>query len=263
MKKVLLAFVLMACMLFTAACSSGGSQEPAVPDYADDEAMTIIANGWNKRQVIVENIDPLADDYVEQLKEGIQAELDADLSLKDRQFEDSQLQEDVLAYINSLNGQMDVLNEYSLTDPKYLEKVNKAADVRAQLLKKFVEQYDLTVDPKYQSYMDDLVRQGSSASKNEAEKEAINSLVSDIQWEVEENYGYYTYTAVVENTSDYDYENVSLLVNLYDADDVKTESYASTSTWKKGEKVKFEVYGGEVNASRIDATVQYYTVVEE
>lgn len=262
MKKLLLTFMLAACMLFTAACSAG-SQAPAEPDYADDEAMTIIADGWNKRQIIVEDLNIADPDYKEKLKKGIRAEIDSDTPLKDRQFEDSQLQEDVLAYINSLNDQIEVVDTYSITDPDYVTEVTKASDARAKLLKKFVEDYDMKVDPKFQKYMDDLVSQGTSVSKDEAEKEAINSLVANIQWETEENYGNYTYIAVVENTTDYNFENVCLLVNFYDADDVKTESSAFASSWKKGEKVKFEAYGGEVAASRIDTTVQYYTVIED
>ena len=39
----------------------------------------------------------------------------------------------------------------------------------------------------------------------------------------DDGYGLYTYTAIVENTSDISFENVYLNVALYDADGVRAE----------------------------------------
>ena len=70
----------------------------------------------------------------------------------------------------------------------------------------------------------------------------------------DDGYGLYTYTAIVENTSDISFENVYLNVALYDADGVRAEEcYADTSAWAPGEKVKFEVMS-EVDASRLAPT---------
>lgn len=72
----------------------------------------------------------------------------------------------------------------------------------------------------------------------------------------------YTYTAIVENTSDISFENVFLNVALYDADGVRAEEcYADTSAWAPGEKVKFEVMS-EVDASRVAPTVSNYSIKE-
>jgi hypothetical protein len=129
------------------------------------------------------------------------------------------------------------------------------------LLKKFVEEYGLTVDSKYQSALDDILANGNSTELKDAQKDAIDSLIANAQWEKTESYGSYTYTAVVENTTDYDFKDMTLLVNLYDADNVKNEAYANASSWKKGDKVKLEAYS-DVDAQRVEAEVQYFTVDE-
>lgn len=231
-------------------------------DYADDEAMQIIAKGWQRRSDLLDGASSEDEDYADELKSGIQAEIDNAESLKSRQFENSQMQEDVIAYLNSLDDQLEVLNSYSMNDVDYYTEWNKVYDERCQLLKTFVDDYGLTVDQKYQSTLDQMLANGVAAEKKAGQQEAIEALISGASWEKTEEYGYFTYTAVVENTSDYDFSNVSLVVSLYDADDVKTESYASANSWKKGDKVKFEVYGNQVDAQRVEALVEYFEANE-
>lgn len=258
MKKLIALAACVALALCLAGCSGGNSNEP---DYADDEAMQVIASGWEKRSDIVEkNTDPDASDYVDNLKKGVQTEIDNDSSLKDRQFENSQMQEDVLAYLNSLDDQMECLNSYSTGDLDFYTEWSKVYDQRSQLLKKFVDEYGMTVNSKYQSALDELLANGTAANKKADEDAAIDDIVSKIKWETKESYGSYTYTATVKNTSDYDFKDVSLVLSLYDKDGVKTEAYASANTWKKGDKVKFEAYGNDTKAKRIETEVSYYDI---
>ena len=49
---------------------------------------------------------------------------------------------------------------------------------------------------------------------------------------------------------------------LYDADDIKAEeTYADTSSWAPGEKVKFEAMS-DVDAARVVASVSSYDVTK-
>lgn len=262
--KIATCAAVAALALCLAGCSSSQESSSSGPDYADDEAMQVIADGWEQRQDLGEDISELDDNYAAELKTIVQAEIDNDAPLKSREFEDGQMQEDVIAYLNALDDQLDVLNSYSTNDLDFYTEWEKAYDERSQLLKTFVEDYGLTVDAKYQDYLDDLVANGTAAQRKSAEKDAIEDIVSKAEWESEDDgYGYYTYTAVIENTSDYDFEDVGLLVGLYDDDDVKTEEYASVNSWKKGEKAKFEVYASDVDAKRIEVEVDYYAVADD
>lgn len=45
---------------------------------------------------------------------------------------------------------------------------------------------------------------------------------------------------------------------MYDADGVRTESYASANSWKAGDKVKFEAYSTEGPVERVEATIDFF-----
>jgi hypothetical protein len=244
--------LLMFCM---AGCSTGGGKV----DYADDEAMKVIASGWCQRQDALQDVQPSDSNYLEEVKNAIQVEIDKDTPLKDRQFENAEMQADVNAYIDSLNEQMNVTNSYGINTYDYYLNWKDAYDKRSVLLKKFVDQYGFSVPSKYQSSLDELVANGVSAKEKDSQEDALNALVASASWEKKSSYGSYTYTAIVENTSSYDFTNVSLDVSLYDASGVKTETYTGVNSWKKGEKVKFEAFG-TVDAQRVEATVSSFEV---
>ena len=249
MKKVFAAILSIALIAGVSAC---GEKKAEGPDYADDEAMSIIAEGFGKRSALID------------LQQIVQAEIDNDKPLKARQFKDSKLQEQIIAYLNSLDDQLSVVKKYSNTSAEYTNAWNEVYDKRSTILKTFVDKYGLKVDSKYQDTLDDLVRNGNSVQEKNETDQVINNLVSSAQFDrTEAEYGgYYTYSAVIENTSKINFGNVSLLLALYDADGVKVEeTFANTSSWAAGEKVRFEA-GSDVNAAQVKVSVSNYEVVK-
>ena len=91
----------------------------------------------------------------------------------------------------------------------------------------------------------------------------VFTLVVRHQFEqIDDGYGNYTYSATVKNTSDLSFENVSLVLGLYDSDGVRQgESYVSANTLAAGETVKFEGYG-TINAAQIKVEINYYEVAK-
>lgn len=241
------------------ACASTEPQQ-AETDYADDEAMGIIAEGWIDRAEILEGSEELqGTEADEQLKQAVQAEIDAGSSLKGRQFENTKMQEDVLAYLNSLDAQMDVLTNYSSSSIEYYEKWTEAYNNRTAIIKKLADEYGLAVDGKYKADFDKIITDGTNAVENKSKEDAIEGLISGATWEaIDDGYGSITYTAVIENTTDYDFKNVLLIVGMYDADGVRTESYANANSWKAGDKVKFEAYSTEGLVERVEATIDFF-----
>ena len=69
----------------------------------------------------------------------------------------------------------------------------------------------------------------------------VKELVESIKFEKgKEEYGWATYEAVVENTTNIDFEYLSLEINLLDKENVTVESeYADTQNFDKGSKAKF------------------------
>lgn len=249
--------LLSVCLL--AGC--GGSNEDK--GLTNEQAMKTIASGLEKRWDITDSQAYKDDDSPASLKKAIQAEIDTDASLKDAKFEDSKLQELVLSYANLLNDSMGVVDSYSYSSYEYSVKWTEVYNKRTALIKTFVDEYGLTVSSKYKDTLDDLVKNGGVAQKNAAADEALNALFANATFEKKsQGYGHYTYTAIVENTSDYDFKDVSIILALYDNDGVRAnEAYASVNAWESGEKVKFEGYG-DVDTSKIKVEISHYEVAD-
>ena len=260
--RTVLGTVLAMLMVVSAAC--GQAKQDEGPDYADDEAMSVIANGYEKRSDEISRQEAAGEDTKTSanLKKAIQTEIDADKDLKSRQFKDSKMQETVISYLNSLDDQLDVVKTHSMNDLDFYEAWNKVYDQRSILLKTMVDKYGLKVGDKYKDDFEDLLANGTSATKQSEADETIKSLVENATFEkTSDGYGNFTYTAVIENTSKLTFTNVSLTLDLIDAQGVKQEAYANANSWALGEKVKFEAFSN-VDAASVKPHVQYYDTGE-
>lgn len=255
-------FALLICSLgFISACSQNAANSEK-PKYVDDKAMNVIAAGFEKRSDVIESNANDDDPHsTENIQEAIKAEIKNDKELKNARFKDSKMQQDVITYLNLLDDQLKVTEDYSQSSSDYYEEWNKVYDKRSEQLKKLVDNYGLEVGEKYKDDFDDLIKNGRSVAEKTRNEDAINSLIQGANFEKsDDGYGLYTYTAVVENTSGISFSNVSLTLALYDADDIKAEeTYANTSAWAPGEKVKFEAMS-DVDAVRVVASVSSYDV---
>lgn len=254
--------VLLICSLgFISACSQNDANA-AKSKYVDDKAMNVIAAGFERRSDVIESNANDDDPHsTENIQEAIEAEIKNDEELKNARFKDSKMQQDVITYLNLLDDQLKVTEDYSQSSADYYEEWNKVYDKRSAQLKKLVDNYGLEVGEKYKDDFSDLIKNGKSVAEKTRYEDAINSLIQGANFEKsDDGYGLYTYTAVVENTSGISFSNVSLTLALYDADDIKAEEiYADTSSWAPGEKVKFEAMS-DVDAARVVASVSSYDV---
>ena len=263
MKKKLFTLVMCALMAFGLAACGGEGAKTEEPKAIDEHAMSIVAKGFEKRaDVITKNGGDLSS--ADNMKEAIQAEIDNDAQLKSAKFDDSKMQEAVLAYVNSLDAQMEVLDNTQYQSVDFFEKWQPAYDNRSALLKALVDNYGLTVGEKYQSDFNEVIKNGSSVQKKTEIDDQLKALLASAEVEkINDGYGYFTYTTVIENTTDYSYDNLFLIFALYDADGVRLgEAYASTNAMPKGEKIKFEG-GTNIDAETVKIEVQpYYDATE-
>ena len=259
------ALCLLACVALAFGLTACAEPEPEGPDYADDEAMEILAEGYEKILEVAES-QPYAEDDAMLKKnfvEAYEAEVAIIDQLKDRQFEDSKLQEKVIAYINSIHEYLNILDTYPISSIEFYEAWEANYDKSASMIKDFVENYGFTIDEKYQDKLDEVLVHGKAATEKAQIKEDLDGLIAGASWElVDQGYGSYVYSAVIENTTDYTFENVGLIFSLYDAEGVKTEdSYASTQNWAPGQKVRFEAYVF-TEVSDMEVAVDYYSVAK-
>lgn len=264
MKKMYAALVLAGCLALVG-LTGCQQQKDAGPDYADDEAMEVIADGFEARcDLIDKDEDGGNDTYaMKALKGYVEAELEIDEKLRTRVFEDSEMQESVLAYINTLDDALKVLENYAVSSAEFHTEWSKVYDKRTSLLKVFVDEYGLSVEEKYQDTLDEVVANGAAATKKSQVDEALETLMSSVTFEKQnDGFGFITYSAVVENTTGVSFGNIVMTLSLYDANGVRAqELYLGTSSWPAGEKVKFET-GSDVDAVETRISIDSYELAE-
>ena len=258
-KRLTVLITCLVAIIGLTACSS--NSKPEEPKYVDDTAMETIAKGFEARADVIADLEQNGEDTNsnKNLKKMIKAELDVDKELTSAKFKDSKMQEDVLSYINSIQGQLDVVKNNSSSNDTFYQEWQDAYDKRTSALKVLVDKYDLKVSDKYKDDFDELIANGTAATKKADQKEGLTNNFNNITFDVtDDGYGNYTYSAVVENTTQYTYKNVSLTLGLYDGDGVRQdEAYADTNSWAPGEKVRFEAYG-DINPASIKVEPTYY-----
>ena len=236
--------------------------EPEGPDYADDEVIGALANGLEKRFDIADKREESGEPQTaETFSEEASAELDALEQFRNREFEDHDLQEEVISYINIIEDSIELTEKYPIDSVEFSDGWTDLYEKRVMALKVFVDNYGLAVDEEHEATLNELLVEANAAGERVKTETAIEDLVGSIVFtKNDEGYGSYTYTATVQNTTGINFGYVSLVLALYDSEGVKAEeSYASTSSWPAGETVRFEAYG-QTDAAQIKVSVDHYEI---
>lgn len=259
MKKALVTILMLSLILsfgVLTGCSSSSSDEVK---YADQDFIKSMSKGLEARWALTDKA-PDGASTIEEMQSYIQAELDELSQYETATFEDTKLQEKAIKYINILKDSYENANYY-LSDKDY-DKWQEYIDQRAVLIKDFVDNYGLTVSDKYQSNLDEFISNGKSVETKSAQEEAINKLVDSLNFKMSEDdgYGWKTYTATLENTSDYDISDLGLEINLLDKEGTIIGSeYANANNVKKGQKAKLE-FSTDEDFDKLETTISYYEV---
>ena len=209
-KRVML--ILAGCLMLTG-LTGCQQQKDSGPDYADDEAMEIIAESVMARADLVDEYEKEGVDTtsMKSLQSYIDTERDHVDKLRTRVFEDTEMQESVLAYINTLDDADKVLENNPVNSAEFYKEWNSIYDKRSMLLKEFVDKYGMEVDEAHQEVLDEMIANGAAATKKSKIDDALAALVASVSFEKQnDGYGLITYSAIVENTTGVDFENVSM-----------------------------------------------------
>ena len=190
----------------------------------------------------------------------MKAELDNIEIYKDKQFEDSKLQEYAIKYINLLNQQKEAV-EYMLVDyDKYDKLWGDAYEQRAQLITTIDKEYGIPVSAEYEDTMKEMNTKANVVTEKKALEDAINKALKEGKFEKSDNYGSYDCTLIVENTTDADLKHVGIVVNFIDKDDVVVDSMSDyVEVWKAGTKTKLTYYV-QSDFDKWEAELDYYEI---
>ena len=228
--------------------ATGGTTE-AAPVYADESFIADLSSGLMKRWDKSDELDKkIADgsvtmgssEYKQGLTDCVNAELEMINKYRNESFEDGKLQELAVSYINAVNDQMKALEDFNTA--VYDSEWQAAYDKRSKLLVTLISDYNLTVDEAHQDQLQQFKSYGNQVQQAEDNQGKVDELINSFDFEETNNdYGYKTYTAIVENTTGIDFESFSVNINLLDEDGILVETaYATFKNWSSGVKAKFE-----------------------
>lgn len=226
-------------LLLIAACSSNSSEEEKV--ISKDDFLNEFSAGLEKRWEYTEK-DGDEEVTKEFLLEAIDLELTVIEAFKDLKFEDDKLKELAISYINELKNAIEVLDSFG--SDSFYEKWDEHYSKRTSLILKIDDTYGLPISEEYSPILDELKAIGQDVLNESDKSDELNKLINTIHFEVDQDQSdeyYKVYTAIVENTTNYNIKDFSASLKLIDTDGVTVDTdYVYTNNWNKGEKVKLE-----------------------
>ena len=232
MKKIAILLLLLVGIVTLSACTNSNESKTY-----DGAFIKSLAKGLDARWKFIDNDKS---DSASSFKKAINKELDEISEYKDKKFKDSKLQELAISYINELNNGLEIAKTYGSDsfETKWDEHIGK----RTSLLSAIDKINSIPVQDK--DSLSELLAQGNEVKDNNAKKEAIENLVKNINFTVDNTksneYTKY-YSATVENTTEYLIKDIYLTINLVNADGVTVGTqYVSANNWAPSGKTLFE-----------------------
>lgn len=240
--KILIALISM--LIIVVGCSSNVENEEK--QLTNDEVLTALSSGMEKRwEYATKHEDE--DTTKNILLEATNIELDEINDYKDLRFEDDKLKELIIAYINELKDGIEALESFGADS--FYEKWEEHYSKRTALILEIDSAFEIPISSDYIDIFDELKASGKEVLETEDKKDEIDKFIQSIEFELdqEESDEYFKqYISIVENTTNYNFEEFSLDVKLIDGDGVTVDTeYVLTSNWKKGDKAKLEFMTSE------------------
>ena len=248
MKKVFAFSIAIIMALSFVACTAdnGVISSPEI-EYVDESFILSLGDALEKRFDAADKLDTEKDalsnvEYYEKLSGVIDIEKHALADYRTGTFQDPKLQEYAISYINILEESQSVLADVEFDYLTATDAYDKAYNNRLKLLSIFVSDYGLTVDETHYDTLNSMMKKAQNVIKNESAKEAVKSILSNLVFEeVENSYGWKTYRAILDNTSEYGIQYISYTIDLMDADGIVIEqAYAGVNNVSPGKKYNVE-----------------------
>lgn len=222
-------------------------EEENVP-YADLDFYQAAGQALNKRQKAFKENDirRMSDyEYINFIKDLNNQEL---ADLEDYEYceiEDSKLKLKISEYLRALKD-MNAYLEYEYSQAQNLDRFSFISARRQGLVQYFLKN-DAYKNQVSEEFLNDSTSLGRDPEKTNEKQKQIEALVDElnrVEFEVEaDDYGYFSYSFVVENKFESELENLNLIIHLLDTEGVIIYSYNQYfAKLRPGEKyrVKFQ-----------------------
>ena len=242
MKKIY-SIALIICLLATTVLLAGCGSSKSIDEQFKADLMKGLSARWDLTDADEEDL-PDKSDY----EAYIAAEYDIISKYKAETFEDKELSELAVKYIEILEESDATLDDYGNSD-KWAALWRDVRDDRVEVLLTLNEKLEIEfTDETEQENWEGLLSEGKVVM-------SVRELMNTTTFEkTASNYGWNTYTAVVENTTKETFDYFSFEIKLMDKDGVTVETTSAyTENWAPGGKVKFK-FETAANFSKMEIT---------
>ncbi len=252
MKRILVLLISIVMLTFMLT----GCTEQAGENMSDDERF--IANlekGLEARWALTEseeyNNEKMESASTAQLQKAdrlfVESELDAIGDLADYEFEDTEIKQLAEKYMKGLQLQKEGVQYQGTTEyTKQQQTWDLGYYYRIICISELHDKYGLTVNSRYKQVFEDCIAEVVTAKKAVAVQEFVDKLSATIEYSLdyEKSDEWDTcYTAIINNTTDYEIDSLEIDVDFLDANGVvvyQTADYLSNI--KPGSKIKSSIY---------------------
>ena len=143
-----------------------------------------------------------------------------------------------------------------------LEYSEKSEKLRKPALIKLVDEYNVIVEEEFQQTYKDFKEQATVINKENNANSFAEKFAHEIVFEkTTDEYGDHMYTAIVENTSDIEFESLSYDVQYKDSDGIVVgNDYINLENFTPGTKHKVELKYLPENTANFELSLDYLTL---
>lgn len=224
MKKILSIVTILTLVLGIVGCSSRNEEkkEPNGNEEFIQTFQTSINERWKKQADLDEKYKKdttfTEEKYTEETIKVLEEEVSS-LEEKQNNIEDKDLKLYAKDYIEGVKNQIEAnkTNDYELKD-KYIQESEK---LRKPALIALVEDYAVKIDEEHQQTYKDFKEKATIIKKENESQSYADKLATEMKFEkTTDEFGYLEFTTTVENTSDFNFKNLSYNVQYKDEDGV-------------------------------------------
>lgn len=227
----------------------------------DDVFIEEFSKAINKRWAEQDKLEESEEDiiYYEKNVEIIGKELEIiEKSLAN--VEDKELKELGNQYVEGANFQIEMFktNDWDLQ----WEYSEKSEQLRKPALIKLVDEYNVIIEDEFQQTYKDFKEKATVINIENDATNFAEKLVQEIVFEkTTDEYGDHTYTAIVENTSDIEFESLHYDVQLEDSDGIVVgNDYIFLENFTPGTKHKVELAYLPEDTETLELLLDYLTL---
>lgn len=245
-------------MLFSILGCSNQSEKAEEKVSPDDVFIEEFSKAINKRWAEQDKLVETEEDekYYEKNVEILEKELETiEGSLAN--VEDKELKELGNQYVEGAKLQIEMFktDDWELE----LEYSEQSERLRKPALIKLVEEYNVIIEEEFQQTYKDFKAQATVINKENEANSYAEKLAQEIVFEkTTDEYGDLVYTAIVENTSDFEFDSIDYDVQFKDSDGIVVDNdYIYLENFTPGTKQKVELTYIPEDTATLELSLSY------